>query len=172
MNGPNQSLADRFLVVMAPEPDPKTISLKLNPLDLIVSLSYDRKLKLKNGANPQSMITRRQPQPRTGRTDSLARESVAADQDFYWVWEEKGKLDDPSRLSQSLAEIFQARKAQHVYRTGMEARTDLPEDERLERKVVLIASPYCTYWDVLKIIDALTGAGANPIVLRLDNLPS
>src|SRR5687768_13705809 len=44
-----------------------------------------------------------------------------------------GSVNDTSNLSQRLAQLFRERKSQRAYKPGMETRTDLPEDERLER---------------------------------------
>jgi biopolymer transport protein ExbD len=74
-------------------------------------------------------------------------------------------------LSQTLARIFQQRKEQHVYKPGMETRTDLSEDERVEKTVWIRAYRDWSYHDVIKLIDVVKGVGANPIVLQLDDLP-
>lgn len=80
-------------------------------------------------------------------------------------------MNDTSSLSQTLARIFQQRREQHSYKSGMETRTDLPEDERVEKTVVIKAYRSCRYGDVIKIIDVVKGTGANPIVLQVDDLP-
>jgi biopolymer transport protein ExbD len=89
----------------------------------------------------------------------------------YGNSEAKGTMEDTSNLSQTLARIFQQRREQHVYKPGMEARSDVPEDERVEKTVVIKAYRSCWYGDVIKLIDAVKGAGANPIMLQLDDLP-
>jgi biopolymer transport protein ExbD len=53
----------------------------------------------------------------------------------------------------------------------METRTDLPEDERLERTVFVKAPRSMKYGDVVKVIDAIKGAGASPVGLQVDDLP-
>jgi biopolymer transport protein ExbD len=58
-----------------------------------------------------------------------------------------------------------------VNKPGMETRSDLPEDERVEKTVVIKANRSCRYGDVIKLIDAVKGTGANPIILQLDDLP-
>ncbi len=85
--------------------------------------------------------------------------------------EPKGTVNDPSGLSQTLARIFQDRKQAHLYKPGMETRTDLPEDERVQKTVVIKVARSLYYGDVIKIIDVVKGAGANLIVLQLDDLP-
>jgi biopolymer transport protein ExbD len=146
--GPDHSLADRFLLTIGSEPDPGVDISRLKPgsLDLIVHLLSNGQLKLMNGA--------------------------AADTRFQWPMEAKGTVDNPASLSQSLAEIFQERKARQVYRTEIEGQSDMPEGERIEKTVMIKGSPSCAYRDVLKLIDSVKGAGANPIILILDDLPS
>ena len=148
VKGPDHSLADRFLITIEAEPDPAVdISrLKPSPLELIVHLLSNGHIKLMNGA--------------------------VADSGFQWPMEAKGTVDNPASLSQSLAEIFQERKARHIYRTGIEGLSDMPEDERIEKTVAIKASPYGAYRDVLKLIESVKGTGANPIILILDDLPS
>jgi len=48
----------------------------------------------------------------------------------------------------------------------------MPEDARIETTVMIKASPSCAYRDLLKLIDCVTGTGANSIILILDDLPS
>lgn len=81
-----------------------------------------------------------------------------------------GEFADLSPLTQKLGAIFQQRKALHAYQPGMETRTDVPEDERLEKTVVIKATRSTRYVDVIHLIDAVRGAGANPIVLQIDDL--
>jgi biopolymer transport protein ExbD len=148
VKGPDHSLADRFLITIGPEPDPAVdiSSLKPSPLELSVHLLSDGHLKLMNGA--------------------------VANSRFQAPMEAKGTVDNPASLSQSLTEIFQERKARHIYRTGIEGPSDMPEDERIEKTVAIKASPYGAYRDVLKLIECVKGTGANPIILILDDLPS
>ena len=136
----------RFLLQIPPQRDPnEDISkLKPNPLLLGVFLSPDLQLKLITG----------------GYDHPVGPNSEA-----------KGTLEDPSSLSQALARIFQQRKEQHVYKPGMETRTDLPEDARVEKTVWIKAYRSGRYGEVIKLIDAVKGAGANPIVLQVDDLP-
>jgi biopolymer transport protein ExbD len=52
----------------------------------------------------------------------------------------------------------------------METRNDVSEDERVEKTVVVKAQRSTRYADVVAVIDAVKGAGANPIVLQIDDL--
>ena len=82
-----------------------------------------------------------------------------------------GSVNDTGPLSQKLTQVFQQRKEQRAYRVGMETRTDLPEDERIEKTVFVKAPRSLKYGDVVKVIDAIKGAGASPVGLQVDDLP-
>ncbi len=97
--------------------------------------------------------------------------SISIDLQLKLNWDAMGSVNDPSALTARLAQTFQKRKEQHVYKPGMETRADVPEDERVEKTVVIKAYRSSRYGDVIKIIDVVKGAGANPIVLQLDDLP-
>jgi biopolymer transport protein ExbD len=52
----------------------------------------------------------------------------------------------------------------------MLARPDLPEPARIEKTVFIRAARSLPYSDIVKVIDGLKGAGANPVGLQLDEL--
>jgi biopolymer transport protein ExbD/biopolymer transport protein TolR len=81
-----------------------------------------------------------------------------------------GETSDTSKLTQTLMDLFQKRNQARVYKPGMETRTDLPESERVERTVVVKSQRSTRYGQVVLAIDAIKGAGANPIVLQIDDL--
>ncbi|SRR5258705_6382224 len=83
-----------------------------------------------------------------------------------------GSVNDTAPLSQKLRQVFQERKTQRAYRVGMETRTDLPEEERIEKTVFVKAPRALKYGDVVKVIDAIKGAGASPVGLQVDDLPN
>jgi biopolymer transport protein ExbD len=82
-----------------------------------------------------------------------------------------GSVNDTAPLSQKLVQVFHLRKEQHAYKPGMEARSDVPEDERIEKTVFVKAPRSMKYGEVVKVIDAIKGAGANPVGLQVDDLP-
>ena len=67
--------------------------------------------------------------------------------------------------------MFQQRKEQRAYKVGMETRADVKEDDRIEKTVFVKAPRAMKYGDVVKVIDAIKGAGANPVGLQVDDLP-
>ncbi|HEY8186748.1 MAG TPA: biopolymer transporter ExbD [Pyrinomonadaceae bacterium] len=83
-----------------------------------------------------------------------------------------GSVNDTAPLSQKLVQLFQQRKETRAYKTGMETRTDVPESERIEKTVFVKAPRSIKYGDVVKVIDAIKGAGANPVGLQVDDLPN
>ena len=82
-----------------------------------------------------------------------------------------GSVNDTTILSQKLVQVFHQRKEQRAYKVGMEARSDLKEDDRIEKTVFVKAPRATKYGDVVKVIDAIKGAGANPVGLQVDDLP-
>ena len=82
-----------------------------------------------------------------------------------------GSVNDTAPLAQKLAQTFAQRKDQRAYKIGMENRTDLKEDDRIEKTVFVKAPRAAKYGDVVKVIDAIKGAGASPVGLQVDDLP-
>ena len=97
--------------------------------------------------------------------------SIAQDLSIKLNQDSLGSVNDPTPLAQKLALTFQQRKDQRAYKIGMENRTDLKEDERIEKTVFVKAPRALRYGDVVKVIDAIKGAGANPVGLQVDDLP-
>ncbi|HZJ45018.1 MAG TPA: biopolymer transporter ExbD [Pyrinomonadaceae bacterium] len=97
--------------------------------------------------------------------------SVGSDLQIKLNQDAKGSVNDTALLSQTLTQVFQQRKEQRAYRVGMENRSDLPEDERIEKTVFVKAPRGVKYGDVVKVIDAIKGAGASPVGLQVDDLP-
>lgn len=81
-----------------------------------------------------------------------------------------GSVNDTGKLSATLAELFQQRLSQHVYRADMQERIDLPEEKRIQRTVFIKAPGAITYGEVAKVIDGIKGAGAEPVGLQIDGL--
>ena len=97
--------------------------------------------------------------------------SVSSDLQLKLNQDSMGSVNDTGPLSQKLVHVFQQRKEQHAYKTGMETRSDLSEDERIEKTVFVKAPRSLQYGEVVKVIDAIKGAGANPVGLQVDDLP-
>ena len=81
-----------------------------------------------------------------------------------------GTVQHPAELTKRLSEVFQERAKNGVFREGAEFRTDLPEEEKIEKTVFIKAPRNADYGSVVKVIDAVKLAGANPISLQIDDL--
>lgn len=84
--------------------------------------------------------------------------------------QDMGTVDEPLKLVQTLANLFQERARNHVYRYEMLSRTDIPEKFRIQKTVFIKAPRSIPYGEVTKIVDSVKGAGADPIGLQLDSL--
>jgi biopolymer transport protein ExbD len=81
-----------------------------------------------------------------------------------------GSVNDTSKLSATLADLFQTRLQNHAYRDEARDRIDLPDSVRIERTVFIRASRSIPYADVVRVLDGIKGAGANPVGLQIDDL--
>lgn len=96
--------------------------------------------------------------------------SVSPDLKLRLNMDDYGAVNDPEPLSVKLSEIFRQREEQLALKPGMETRSDLPLSERIEKTVIIKADRSIKYGDVIKVIDAVKGTGAAPIVLQIDDL--
>ena len=73
-------------------------------------------------------------------------------------------------MSARLVALFAERTANRAYRADMISRFDVPDADRIEKTVFIKAPRSIPYGEVTKVIDALKGAGADPVGLQLDGL--
>ncbi len=97
--------------------------------------------------------------------------SISSDLQLKLNQDSMGSVNDTSRLAQKLLQTFRERKELRAYKPGMETRTDVPEQERIEKTVFIKAPRGLRYEEVVKVIDTIKGAGANPVGLQVDDLP-
>ena len=97
--------------------------------------------------------------------------SITQDLQIKLNQESMGSVNDTSALSAKLQQTFSQRREQHAYKVGMETATNVPEDQRIEKTVFVKAPRALHYGDVVKVIDAIKGAGASPVGLQVDDLP-
>ena len=83
---------------------------------------------------------------------------------------EMGSVNDTSRLSAKLADLFQQRLQNHAYSAQFRDRPDLPEEMRIEKTVFIKAPRAIPYADVMRVLDSIKGAGGNPVGLQIDDL--
>lgn len=81
---------------------------------------------------------------------------------------EMGTTNDASKLSAKLVSLFKERKENRVYDNSLSA--NMSEDERILRTVFIKAPRSIHYGEIVKVMDGLKGAGANPIGLQIDEL--
>jgi len=81
-----------------------------------------------------------------------------------------GRVQNSEKLVERLSDIFRQRIENQAFAQEKILRTDLPETERIERTVFIKAPRSIDYGSVVKIIDAIKIAGANPISLQIDDL--
>ena len=81
-----------------------------------------------------------------------------------------GSVNDTSKLSATLVDLFQQRLKNHAYSFQLRDRIDLPEEMRIERTVFIKAPRSIPYADVVRVLDGIKGAGAGPIGLQIDDL--
>src|SRR2546421_10744527 len=81
-----------------------------------------------------------------------------------------GSVNDTSKISATLSDLFQQRLQNHVYRDELRDRPDLPDTVRVEKTVFIKAPRSIPYADVVRVLDGLKGAGASPIGLQIDDL--
>lgn len=96
---------------------------------------------------------------------------INADGDLSLNSEYVGKVSDAAALIRRLESIFKGRESNRAYKPGMETRSDIPMDKRIEKTVWVKASRSQTVGHVLKLIALLKSAGAKPIGVQLDDLP-
>ena len=82
----------------------------------------------------------------------------------------EGQVADASPIGKALSDEFKLRKEQGIYKEGMETRSDVSPDEKIERTVFVKAPQTFKYGDVVKVIDTVKGAGANPVGLQTEAL--
>jgi biopolymer transport protein ExbD len=81
-----------------------------------------------------------------------------------------GSVNDTSKLSTTLIDLFQQRLRNRVYRDDARDRVDLPDSVRIEKTVFIKAPRAIPYADVIGVLDVIKGAGAGPIGLQIDDL--
>ncbi len=81
-----------------------------------------------------------------------------------------GSVNDTSKLTAMLVDLFQQRLKNHAYSDQLRDRIDLPEEMRIEKTVFIKAPRSLPYADVVRVLDGIKGAGATPVGLQIDDL--
>jgi len=96
--------------------------------------------------------------------------SIANDLSIKLNQDNMGSVNDTTPLSNKLVQVFKERKETRAYKVGMET-SSVSEDEKIEKTVFVKAPRALKYGEVVKVIDAIKGAGASPVGLQVDDLP-
>jgi biopolymer transport protein ExbD len=81
-----------------------------------------------------------------------------------------GTIEEPEKLIERLTLIFRERTANRAYSQNAELKNEMSEEEKIEKTVFIKAPRSIGYGKVVKVIDAVKTAGANPISLQIDDL--
>ena len=81
-----------------------------------------------------------------------------------------GSVNDMGNVATYLSAEFKRRREARDWKLGFENRDELPADDRIERTVFIKAPQPLKYGEVVKVIDAVKGAGANPVGLQTEML--
>jgi len=81
-----------------------------------------------------------------------------------------GTVNDTGKLSTMLVDLFERRRQSHDYRYELRDRSDLPDEVRVQKTVFIKAPRSLPYADVVRVLDGIKGAGANPVGLQVDDL--
>ncbi len=82
----------------------------------------------------------------------------------------EASVNEPGEVATTLTQEFKARKDQQIWSDAGLTRPDLPPDERIEKTVFVKAPQSFKYGEVVKVIDAVKGAGASPVGLQTEAL--
>ena len=97
--------------------------------------------------------------------------SIANDLSIKLNQDNMGSVNDTTPLANKLVQVFRERKETRAYKVGMETAANVSEDEKIEKTVFVKAPRALKYGEVVKVIDAIKGAGASPVGLQVDDLP-
>jgi biopolymer transport protein ExbD len=84
--------------------------------------------------------------------------------------DDAGTIQAPEKLIEKLREIFAERAENRVYDEALATKNDISEGEKILKTVFIKAPRAISYGNVVKVIDAVKTAGANPISLQIDDL--
>ncbi|MGB7923928.1 MAG: biopolymer transporter ExbD [Pyrinomonadaceae bacterium] len=87
--------------------------------------------------------------------------TIASDFKLKLNQDEMGSVNDTAPLSSRLTALFAQRKDQNAFRPGT---------TEVEKTVFIKAPRSLQYGEVVKVIDAIKGAGASPVGLQIDDL--
>lgn len=81
-----------------------------------------------------------------------------------------GSVFDTAKLGTALQDVFEERLRNRAFRYELRDRVDLPDSFRVEKTVFIKAPREIPYAHVMRVLDAIKGAGASPVGLQIDDL--
>jgi biopolymer transport protein ExbD len=81
-----------------------------------------------------------------------------------------GTVSEPTPLVAELFKVLRARDDAGTPRQGVVDLISLPPSEQIEKTVFIKAPRSLRYGEVVRVIDQIKGAGANPVGLQIDDL--
>ena len=126
----------------------------VKPTDFKAKIPSEPKENANVNANPDTLVV-------TINADSTLRLNTEND---------VGSVQNAEKLTERLTEVFRERKENRAYAEDKATRTDLSEDEKIQKTVFIKAPRSLDYGSVVKIVDAIKIAGASPISLQIDDL--
>ncbi len=83
---------------------------------------------------------------------------------------EVGTVDHANALSRKLLRVFAERSKNNVLNESMLVQQVNPGEDPIQKTVFIRAPRGISFGQVVKVIDVVKGAGANPISLQMDDL--
>ena len=90
------------------------------------------------------------------------------DNNLYLSNEKIGGLNETNILFAKLRQVFDERIENAVFDWRLSNRQDLPDEERIYKRVVVSTPHSAKYEDVVRIIDTIKSSGTNDIWLQID----
>lgn len=87
--------------------------------------------------------------------------TISSDRKLKLNADDMGSVADLAPLASRLSSLFEQRREQRAFRTGT---------EEVEKTVFIKAPRSLPYGEVVKVIDSIKGAGADPVGLQVDDL--
>jgi biopolymer transport protein ExbD len=81
-----------------------------------------------------------------------------------------GTISEPTQLSQRLNQIFRQRIENKAFDDDLLTKENLKIEDKIQRTVFIKAPKSLPYGDIVRVIDEIKIAGANPISLQIDDL--
>lgn len=133
------------------------ILLVLLIIFMIISPLKPTRFEAKVPSEPKDEAVKPQPNPLTLSVEINKDGTVRVNK------EDGGTVEDPGALGARLTQVFKEREANGVFREN----TNPPE---IEKTVFIKAPRTLSYGSVVKVVDAVKGAGASPVGLQIDDL--